>query len=105
MITVSNALDESPATVEDALPSGLPRYQPGLDLRGSATAGDPMLQLVRRDAGEVMDRLLAHVAHGTTDQAVDVMREPVDHYLDQDRWRREVDRVHQAGADAVGVIV
>ena len=28
MITVSNALDESPATVEDALPSGLPRYQP-----------------------------------------------------------------------------
>ena len=54
-----------------------------------------MLQLVRRDACEVMDRLLAHVAHGTTDQAVDVMREPVDHYLDQDRWRREVDQVHK----------
>jgi len=39
MITVSNALDESPATVEDALPAALPRYQAGLDLRAAATRG------------------------------------------------------------------
>lgn len=95
MITVSNALDESPVTIEDALPSGLPRYQPGLDLRANATPGDPLLQLVRRDAGEVMNRLLTHVQDGSTDQATAVMREPVDHYLDQDRWRREIDQVHR----------
>src|SRR3954447_26394249 len=95
MITVSNALDESPATVEDALPAALPRYQAGLDLRAAATEGDAALRLVRRDAGAVIDRLLRHVREGTTDQAVGVMREPVDHYLDQDRWRREIDQVHK----------
>ncbi len=94
MITVSNALDESPANLEDALPSALPRYQPGLDLRSDASGGDPSLQLVRRDAGEVMDRLVRHVQDGTTDQAPGVMREPVDNYLDQGRWRREIDSVH-----------
>ena len=56
----------------------MPRYQPGLNLRSDATDGDPLLQLVRSDAVAVMNRLLAHVENGTTDQAADVMREPVE---------------------------
>ncbi len=97
MITVSNALDVSPAptTVEDALPSALPRYQPGLDLRAGSTSGGPLLDLVRRDAHAVLERLLAHVRDGTTDQADAVMREPVDNYLDAQRWRREIEAVHK----------
>jgi phenylpropionate dioxygenase-like ring-hydroxylating dioxygenase large terminal subunit len=97
MITVSNALDASPApmTVEDALPSALPRYQPGLDLRRGSTGGGPLLDVVRRDAGAVLERLLAHVRNGTTDQAAALMYEPVDHYLDENRWHREIEKVHK----------
>ena len=38
-------------------------------------------------------RLLDHVEGGTTDQLDDVLRVPVDHYRDPERWRREVDEI------------
>ncbi|MFF3498193.1 aromatic ring-hydroxylating dioxygenase subunit alpha [Streptomyces sp. NPDC003247] len=38
-------------------------------------------------------RALAHLEVGTTDQADDVMRVPVEEYLDPGRWRRELDTV------------
>ncbi|MFI1826476.1 aromatic ring-hydroxylating dioxygenase subunit alpha [Streptomyces sp. NPDC020412] len=37
------------------------------------------------------ERALAHLAAGTTDQAPDVMRIPVEEYLDADVWRQEVE--------------
>jgi phenylpropionate dioxygenase-like ring-hydroxylating dioxygenase large terminal subunit len=47
----------------------------------------------RQAAVDVCKRLLAHVDAKSTDQAAGVLRIPVAHYLDEDRWQREVDRI------------
>lgn len=48
--------------------------------------GDELIRSLTR-------RAYAHWVAGTTDQADDVMRLPVDAYLDERRWRHEVDRI------------
>jgi phenylpropionate dioxygenase-like ring-hydroxylating dioxygenase large terminal subunit len=45
------------------------------------------------DWGQIAERLLAHLADGTTDSADAPITVPVDHYLDAQRWAREVDRI------------
>jgi carnitine monooxygenase subunit len=45
------------------------------------------------DWGEVLARLVDHVAAGTTDRAPAPVTVPVADYLDGDRWAREVDRL------------
>lgn len=45
------------------------------------------------DWGEVAERLLAHLDHGTTDSAPHIMAVPVADYVDPDRWSAEVDRL------------
>ena len=42
---------------------------------------------------ETGERLLAHVANGTTDRTDAIRRVPVSHYLDEARWRREMDAI------------
>jgi nitrite reductase/ring-hydroxylating ferredoxin subunit len=86
---------QAPQTVEEATPAGLPTYRPGLDLRAKAHGGGDAVELVRRDANALLGRLLEHHRNGTTDQAADVMRQPVDSYLDPDQWRREIDTIHK----------
>jgi phenylpropionate dioxygenase-like ring-hydroxylating dioxygenase large terminal subunit len=39
---------------------------------------------------DVVDRVLSHVANGTTDRGKDVWREPVDHYRSEDRLAQEL---------------
>ncbi len=41
----------------------------------------------------VIDRVLGHIAAGTTDRGDVVWREPVDHYLSEERFEREVTEV------------
>ena len=41
----------------------------------------------------VGERLLAHLADGTTDSAEDVLRLPASTYLDPERWQREMDHI------------
>ncbi|HXI35394.1 MAG TPA: SRPBCC family protein [Burkholderiales bacterium] len=43
--------------------------------------------------GEVVERVLGHIAQGTTDVAADVWREPVANYLSEERLRAEIERV------------
>src|SRR5436190_23340463 len=42
---------------------------------------------------EVIERVLGHIANGTTDLAPEVWREPVANYLSEQRLRAEVERV------------
>jgi len=41
----------------------------------------------------VGERLLDHIASGTTDRADDIVRLPVSYYLDPARWQREMDNI------------
>jgi nitrite reductase/ring-hydroxylating ferredoxin subunit len=45
------------------------------------------------DAPALAARALAHLKAGTTDQAADVMRVPIEHYTDEARYAHEVERV------------
>src|SRR5919206_1798902 len=94
MITVNNATLES-LTPDAVDPDGLPTYLPGLDLRAGAEGGGELAELMRHDAAATMDRLLAHHRAGTTDQAPRIRRQPVDSYLGDEQWRREIDRIHR----------
>jgi phenylpropionate dioxygenase-like ring-hydroxylating dioxygenase large terminal subunit len=46
-----------------------------------------------RDTRTLPARLLEHLRNGTTDQADDVYRVPVDAYRDPERWAREMDAI------------
>jgi phenylpropionate dioxygenase-like ring-hydroxylating dioxygenase large terminal subunit len=85
---------ETPLSVDEVAPL-TPDYLTGLDLRASAQGGGEDVETVRRDALGVLERLLAHHHGTTTDQAADVMREPVRNYLDDELWRAEIDAVHR----------
>ncbi|MEM9256733.1 MAG: aromatic ring-hydroxylating dioxygenase subunit alpha [Pseudomonadota bacterium] len=43
----------------------------------------------------VIDRILSHVRHGTTDRGHEVWREPLDNYRSEERFRREVALLRQ----------
>lgn len=60
-------------------------YVAGVDLRGSAG----------RDASALLERVVGLYRARSTDQAEGQRREPVRNYLDPDRWRREIERVHR----------
>src|SRR3954453_13528958 len=62
-----------------------PSYVAGIDLNPS----------VRKDAFDVMARLVEHYRNKSTDQADSQWREPVRNYRDQDLFRREIDAVHR----------
>jgi phenylpropionate dioxygenase-like ring-hydroxylating dioxygenase large terminal subunit len=47
----------------------------------------------RDDATRLVARALAHLKSGSTDQAPDVMRVPIEHYTDEQRYAREVERI------------
>ena len=49
------------------------------------------------DWHEVAGRLLTHLDENTTDSLDDTYRVPVDHYLDPQRWEREVDALFRRG--------
>ena len=43
--------------------------------------------------GDAAERMLHFVETRSTDQASDIMRVPVENYLDEDRFKREMDRI------------
>ena len=43
--------------------------------------------------GDAAERLLHFVETRSTDQAPDVMRVPVEDYLGEERWQKEIDRI------------
>jgi phenylpropionate dioxygenase-like ring-hydroxylating dioxygenase large terminal subunit len=49
------------------------------------------------DWHDVAGRLLTHLDENTTDSVDSTMTVPVDHYLDAQRWEREVDRLFRRG--------
>jgi nitrite reductase/ring-hydroxylating ferredoxin subunit len=93
----ATAIDTAPPplSVDEVAPALTPDYTSALDLRAGATGGGEPAAVVRRDAQDVLRRLLAHHAGSTTDQAAEVMREPVRNYLDDDLWRSEISAVHR----------
>lgn len=62
-----------------------PSYVPGIEFNPS----------VRKDAFDVMARLVEHYRNKSTDQAAEQWREPVANYRDPDLWQREIDTVHK----------
>ena len=62
-----------------------PSYVAGIDFNPS----------VRKDAFDVMARLIEHYKNKSTDQAETQWREPVRNYRDPDLFRRELDTVHK----------
>ncbi len=58
-------------------------------------AGIEFSPRVRKDAFDVMRRLVSHYRDKSTDQADDQWREPVTNYSDQNLWRTEVQQVHR----------
>ena len=62
-----------------------PSYVAGIDFNPS----------VRKDAYDVMARLVEHFRNKSTDQAEAVWHEPVLNYRDPDLWQREIDSVHK----------
>jgi nitrite reductase/ring-hydroxylating ferredoxin subunit len=61
----------------------------------SYVAGIDFNQAVRKDAFDVMARLVEHYRNKSTDQAESQWREPVQNYRDPDLWQREIDAVHK----------
>jgi nitrite reductase/ring-hydroxylating ferredoxin subunit len=62
-----------------------PTYVAGIDFNPA----------VRKDAFDVMGRLVEHFRNKSTDQADEQWREPVRNYRDEDLFRRELDAVHR----------
>ena len=61
-----------------------PHYVPGIEFNPA----------VRKDAYDVMARLVEHYRNKSTDQADEQWREPVRNYRDPELWQREIDAVH-----------
>jgi nitrite reductase/ring-hydroxylating ferredoxin subunit len=61
-----------------------PHYVAGIDFNPE----------VRKDAFDVMARLVQHYRNKSTDQAPDQWREPVRNYRDAELWQREMQLVH-----------
>ncbi|GCB43262.1 aromatic ring-hydroxylating dioxygenase subunit alpha [Streptomyces sp. NL15-2K] len=51
---------------------------------------------MRREAAELVERVMTHYRDNTTHEADGQWTEPVAHYHDADRWRRETDAVHRS---------
>ncbi|MEV6947310.1 aromatic ring-hydroxylating dioxygenase subunit alpha [Streptomyces sp. NPDC051172] len=51
---------------------------------------------MRREAAELVERVMAHYRANTTHEADGQWTEPVANYLDADRWQRETDAVHRS---------
>ncbi|MDL5205741.1 aromatic ring-hydroxylating dioxygenase subunit alpha [Streptomyces sp. ALI-76-A] len=50
---------------------------------------------MRREAAELVERVMEHYRGNTTHEADGQWTEPVAHYSDADRWQREMDAVHR----------
>ena len=50
---------------------------------------------MRREAAELVERVMAHYRNKSTDQADEQWREPVRNYRDPELWQREIDAVHR----------
>lgn len=48
---------------------------------------------IYREYGDIAEEMLTHVENRTTAQAESLLRVPVEKYLSEDIWRRELDRV------------
>src|SRR4051812_49568872 len=66
--------------------SAVPQYATGVDFHSPA---------VRKDAFDVMARLVEHYRATTTDMVETQWREPVRNYRDPELWEREVQAIHR----------
>ncbi|CAM5691855.1 Rieske (2Fe-2S) protein OS=Streptomyces griseorubiginosus OX=67304 GN=AQJ54_19580 PE=4 SV=1 [Streptomyces griseorubiginosus] len=81
----------SPASAPPAPPT--PEYASWISQDRST---DPAAVTMRREAAELVERVMAHYRDNTTHEAQEQWTEPVSNYLDADRWRRETDAVHRS---------
>src|SRR4051794_8766232 len=66
--------------------SAVPHYATGVDFHSPS---------VRKDAFDVMARLVEHYRATTTDMVESQWREPVQNYIDPELWQREVQAIHR----------
>src|SRR5215212_4720934 len=66
--------------------SAVPQYATGVDFHSPS---------VRKDAFDVMARLVEHYRATSTDMVESQWREPVENYIDPELWKREVQAIHR----------
>ncbi|WP_406163272.1 aromatic ring-hydroxylating dioxygenase subunit alpha [Streptomyces sp. NBC_00882] len=79
-------------TGADRRPPPAPEYSSWISQDRSS---DAAAVAMRQEAAELVERVLEHYRNNTTHEADDQWTEPVAHYLDADRWQREMDAVHR----------
>ncbi|MBE4733369.1 MULTISPECIES: aromatic ring-hydroxylating oxygenase subunit alpha [Streptomyces] len=91
--TSSPELRETDAGSEPPSAPSTPEYSSWISRDRSTDAASVTM---RREAAELVERVLTHYRDSTTHEADGQWTEPVAHYLDADRWRRETDAVHRS---------
>ncbi|NEC88557.1 aromatic ring-hydroxylating dioxygenase subunit alpha [Streptomyces sp. SID12501] len=81
----------SPTSAPSAAPT--PEYSSWISQDRSTDAAS---ETMRREAAELVERVMAHYRANTTHEADGQWTEPVANYLDADRWQRETDAVHRS---------
>jgi nitrite reductase/ring-hydroxylating ferredoxin subunit len=77
----------------DRQPPPAPEYNSWI---GRDRSTDAAGMAMRREAAELVERVMKHYRDNTTHEAEDQWTEPVANYLDADRWQRETDAVHRS---------
>jgi len=80
-------------TDADRSPPSAPEYSSWISQDRSTDAASTTM---RREAAELVERVMTHYRANTTHEADGQWTEPVANYLDADRWQREVDAVHRS---------
>lgn len=88
-----NSPETRAAGDERPLPPPAPEYHSWI---GQNHATDAASAAMRQDAAELAERVIEHYRNNTTHEAEEQWTEPVDNYLDADRWLREMDAVHRS---------
>ncbi|WP_329233545.1 aromatic ring-hydroxylating dioxygenase subunit alpha [Streptomyces canus] len=89
---VQTSSPEIRETDADRRPPPAPEYSSWISQDRST---DAAAVAMRQEAAELVERVLEHYRNNTTHEADGQWTEPVAHYLDADRWQREMDAVHR----------
>lgn len=88
-----NSPETRTADDDRPLPPPAPKYTSWI---GQDRSTDAAGVATRQDAAELAERVVEHYINNTTHEAEEQWTEPVDNYLDADRWLREMDAVHRS---------
>jgi hypothetical protein len=90
---VQTSSPEIQETDAERQPPPAPEYSSWISQDRSADAASVTM---RREAAELVERVMTHYRDNTTHEAEGQWTEPVAHYHDADRWQREMDSVHRS---------